>query len=269
MKTGYHAVYENNLYEAIDKASENNFEFVQFDLGVPKFFLDGLTEAELVKIRNYASDKNIEITFHAPGDNVSLFCDYPLIRKGILEQYEMILYKANILEARHITIHTGHYPEFKKAGMVEDEFSIENQRYYEDILYSNVTKIINSSGHVLICAENSDLDRLKINALRRVIEKNNNLFLTLDIPKLLTKAFEINQEVYDFMFEHKHLIRELHIHDVNKRFGKHQIVSEGIINFSDFRELFFKDGIYMNFEVRPFEAAKLSRERLISMQLKA
>jgi len=49
MKTGYHAVYENNFFEAID----------------------------------YAKNKSVDITFHAPGDNVSLFCDYPLIRDGI------------------------------------------------------------------------------------------------------------------------------------------------------------------------------------------
>ncbi len=43
MITGYHAVYENNYFEGIDNAFTNGFEFVQFDLSIPKFFLDGLT----------------------------------------------------------------------------------------------------------------------------------------------------------------------------------------------------------------------------------
>ena len=44
MKTGYHAIYSNNFFEGIDDAQENGFNFVQFDLGIPKFFLNDLTK---------------------------------------------------------------------------------------------------------------------------------------------------------------------------------------------------------------------------------
>jgi hypothetical protein len=44
MKTGYHAIYDQDYFEAIDYAGKNNFDFVQFDLGVPKFFLDSLSD---------------------------------------------------------------------------------------------------------------------------------------------------------------------------------------------------------------------------------
>ncbi len=43
MKTGYHAVYENNFYDAIDNAKTYGFDFVQFDLSIPEFFLDNLS----------------------------------------------------------------------------------------------------------------------------------------------------------------------------------------------------------------------------------
>ena len=81
MKTGYHVVYEDNYYEAIDHASANGFEFAQFDLNIPKFFLDGLSADHLMKIRDYAKNKNVTITFHAPGDNVSLSAITPLYGK--------------------------------------------------------------------------------------------------------------------------------------------------------------------------------------------
>ena len=40
MKTRYHAVYPSNFYKGIDDACKNGFDFVQFDLGVPRFFVD-------------------------------------------------------------------------------------------------------------------------------------------------------------------------------------------------------------------------------------
>jgi Sugar phosphate isomerases/epimerases len=154
MKTGYHAVYENNFFEAIDNASANGFEFVQFDLGIPKFYLDHLPNEDLFKIRDYAKNKGVEITFHAPGDNVSLFSDYPFIRDGILKQYKMIIQKANILEARHITVHAGGFPTFKKSGMKNDDYTSYYQDYYENILYSNLKNLLMYNQKTLICLEN-------------------------------------------------------------------------------------------------------------------
>ena len=98
MKTGYHAVYPDSFFGGITDARKYGFDFVQFDLGVPTFFLDGLTKEDLREIKSYAGDNGVEITFHAPGDNVSLFCDYPLIRKGILDEFKLILEKADYTE---------------------------------------------------------------------------------------------------------------------------------------------------------------------------
>ena len=85
MKTGYNAVYAKDFCDGIGAAVKNRFDFVQFKLGVPELFLDRISIAALNDIRACAEDKGIEITFHAPGDNVSLFSDYPIIRRGILD----------------------------------------------------------------------------------------------------------------------------------------------------------------------------------------
>ena len=57
MKTGYHAIYEKNYFEAIDIAKNNGFEFVQIDLGVPTFFLDNLKDTDLIEIKKYSKDR--------------------------------------------------------------------------------------------------------------------------------------------------------------------------------------------------------------------
>ena len=74
MKTGYHAVYAANFFDGIDDALKYGFDFVQFDLGVPTYFINGLSDHKLAEIRKYAQSRGVEISFHAPGDNVSLFC---------------------------------------------------------------------------------------------------------------------------------------------------------------------------------------------------
>lgn len=142
MKTVYHAIYEKNYFEAIDIAKNNGFEFVQIDLGVPTFFLDDLKDNNLTEIKNYSKERGVQLSFHEPGDNVSLFCDYPKIRKGNIDQFLSILEKANQLEARHVTFHAGQYPEFKKSNCAYDDFSLQFADYYMEILSKNILELL-------------------------------------------------------------------------------------------------------------------------------
>ena len=261
MKTGYHAIYANNFFDGIDDALKYCFDFAQFDLGLRKFFLDNLSTADLKKIKTYAENKNIEITFHSPGDNVSLFCDPPLIRKGILDQLKLILDKANILNARHMTFHAGIYSQFKKSG---DKHDYSNLSYFENVLYENLKFLIDNSGDILICIENSPLNQSIKNVIKRLINEKKPIFLTLDIAKLYYGKPEINQDDYDFYLEYQDYIREIHIHDFNKEYGSHQLVGTGTVDFKLF-EKFYNDKIYMNFEVRPVELAKKSKDNLLKI----
>lgn len=261
MKTGYHAIYSTDFFNGIDDAYKNDFDFVQFDLGVPKFFLNDLRKKDLEEIRIYASDKNIEITFHAPGDNVSLFCDYPLIRKGILDEFKLILEKANILNARHMTFHAGAYPQFKKSGTKTDD---SYSSYYEDIFYENMKCLMNNRGDILVCMENFGLNQNKIKVIKKLIDEGNPLFLTLDTAKIYSSATELNKDEYEFYLEYKNYIRELHIHDMNKEFGSHQIIGTGMVDFKLFKK-FIDYNVYLNFEVRPVEAASISKNNIIKV----
>ena len=241
---GYHAIYEADYYAGIDGAVKYGFDFVQFDLGVPQYFLNDISDTELANIRNYAESNNVRITFHAPGDNVSLFCDYPLIRQGILDEFSLIIDKANKLHARHITFHTGNYPVYKKHDDVIYDFNLD---HYANVLYENLTYLLDRQGDVLICVENSEIDELKLS----VIEKAQT-HLTLDTAKF-------TDDTYDFYLKHRERIRELHIHDKIKGFRSHQIVGSGSVDFSLFTQ-FINPNIYITHEVRPIEAAKISYE---------
>ena len=258
MKTGYHAVFSETYFDGIDDAKKYGFEFAQFDLGVPSYFLNDLSKDKLNEIRKYAENSGVEITFHSPGDNVSLFCDYPMIRRGILDEFKLMLEKANILGARHVTFHTGIYPMFKKSGQKADD---SRAGYYEDILCENFEELINNSGNVLICVENSDLNRTARKAVQHMIDETGKLYLTLDTAKMYRAAGQLNQDDFRLFEKNRDFIREIHVHDKSDRSGSHQAVGDGYVDFALFQQ-FFNEDTYLNFEVRPVEAAKQAKDNL-------
>ncbi|HOP09902.1 MAG TPA: TIM barrel protein [Oscillospiraceae bacterium] len=259
MKTGYHAVYAKDYIDGIDAAKANGFDFVQFDLGVPEFFLDRLTPDDLTRIREHAEEKEIDITFHSPGDNVSLFCDYPLIRQGILDQFKRLLEKADMLNARHMTFHTGDYPRFRKAGERSDE---SHTVYYEAVLYENLKMLIEAAGDVLVCVENTGLNAVSRSAVRKLINDTGKLFLTLDTAKMYKNGTLI-QDDYLFFEKHELFLREMHIHDINQN-GSHEFVGSGTVDFPLFKQ-FVNENVWVNFEIRPVEAAKISKSKLFEL----
>ena len=261
MKMGYHAVYAESYFRGIDDAKRFGFDFVQFDLGVPTFFLNDLTAEQLAAIREYAQQSGVTLTFHSPGDNVSLFCDYPLIRQGILDEFKLLLEKANALGARHMTFHTGIYPTFKKIRTKADDSRAE---YYEQVLYDNLKTLLEHSGDVLVCVENSGLKAAARNAVQRLIDETGKLFLTLDTAKMYDSDRNIVDVDFQFFRKNQACIRELHIHDRNDSCGSHQPVGDGFVDFSLFKP-FFNENTYLNFEIRPVEAAKQSKEALLSL----
>jgi len=258
MMTGYHAVYAGGYFDGIDVAKDNGFEFVQFDLGVPGFFLDGLSDDELRRIRDYAGHRDMRITFHAPGDNLGFFCDFPLIRAGIREQFKLILRKANMLGARHITIHPGSYSQFRKTGEQREDVC---SPYYEQVFYDNVKYLTDNCGGVLVCVENFGWDATARRAIQKLMDEGNPLFLTLDIAKLYSGDSKIKQADYGFFLRNRARIREMHVHDKNS-LGQHQTVGTGDIDFKPF-QAFVNEDVYVNFEVRPVGAAKESKDNLL------
>jgi len=259
MKIGYHAVYAKDWFDGIDAAKANGFDFVQFDLGVPEFFLDDLTADDLARIRAYAEDKEIAITFHSPGDNVGLFCDYPLIRKGILDQFKLLLEKADQLNARYMTFHTGDYPRYRKAGEKSDDSHIV---YYESVLYENLKVLTENCGDVLVCVENLGFNAVSRSAIQKLINDTGKLYLTLDTGKMYKNGALI-QEDFLFFNQHQLFLREMHIHDANPD-GQHQIVGNGFVDFALFKQ-FVTENVWVNVEVRPVDAAKTSKDKLFEL----
>lgn len=262
---GYQAVYDEDFFDALDYASRNGFDFVSFDLNVPQFYIDALPDALLDDIREYAQSKNVKPAFHAPGDNVSLYTDYPAIRAGILEHFSSIIASAQHLQARHITIHPGAYPSLKKANAKTDDFIAAHHDYFGHVLYENIMHLADQAKDVLLCLENFNFTDITMETVDKLLANTDRLFLTWDIAKTYDRSLQKEKLVESFMLKHCDRIREVHIHDIIKDFRSHQIVGEGGIDFSLYADLLRRLDIAVTLEVRPREAAKASRDSIISM----
>ena len=154
MLMGYHAVYDKSYREALAFAGENGFDYVQFDLNVPRFYIDTLSLKHIKEITSFSREIGVGISFHAPGDNVGLFSDYPEIRKGILKHFSCILEKANDLQARHVTFHPLMYPSFKRSDTGKNDIEDEYYDYYFNIFEVNLKTLAEHARNVKICIEN-------------------------------------------------------------------------------------------------------------------
>jgi sugar phosphate isomerase/epimerase len=103
-----------------------------------------------------------------------------------------------------------------------------------------------------------------MNTVDLLLSNDERIFLSWDIAKTYNRQIQLDTEVEDFMWKHSARIREIHAHDIIKNFRSHQIVGDGEIDFTRYLELFKRPEVAVTFEVRPREAALLSRDRLMA-----
>ncbi len=265
MKFGYQAVYDRDFFDAIGYAAANRFDYVSFDLNVPRFYVDRMADSDLDRLRRATERAGVGLAFHAPGDNVSLFSDYPAIREGIVKHFGRIIAAAEQLGARHVVVHPGIYPSFKQANKKEDDFSREYHDYFSTVLHENLLHLAGLTKNVLLCVENFRFTSLTRSAVERAMADSERVFLTWDIAKTYDNEIRLDAAGEEFMWRHAARVREVHAHDITKGFKSHQVVGDGGIDFSRYTALFQRKDVAVTIEVRPREAAKVSRDRLVGM----
>jgi len=259
---GYQAVYDPDFYDALGFAADNGFDYVSFDLNVPRFYLDELTSDNLDQIRKMAARLGVGVAFHAPGDNISLFTDYPAARSGIIEHFSLILNQAARLNARHVVVHPGLHPVFKKSGMTDDDFTVEYADYFVSVLCGNLEKLASVQSQTMLCVENFGFNPLVARALEQLWAADAPVFLTWDIAKGYNRELERDEAVETFMRSHLSYIREVHVHDIKRGFRSHQTLGSGDLDFGPYLDLMRQPGLAVTIEVRPREEALESLHRL-------
>ena len=265
MLLGYQAVYDEDFFSAIDYAQAHRFDYVSFDLNVPRFYLDYMTTDALDRLRRYAEDHRVGLAFHAPGDNISLYADYPAIRQGILAHMTSIITAAERLNARHVTIHPGTPPSLKQVKAQEDAFLDEYRTYFGNILYENLLHLTAATRRVRLCVENYNFTSLTRQIVSRLLSANAQLALTWDLAKTYRPDGQPDKAVEAFMWQHINHVHEIHAHDFIPGFRSHQPIGDGVLDFTSYTALFTTADIAVTIEIRPREAATESRDRLLAV----
>jgi sugar phosphate isomerase/epimerase len=262
---GYHAVYERDFSSALRSAAELGFQYVQFDLNVPSFYIDKLSRRQLHEINSIAADLGVAISFHAPGDNVGLFTDYPLVRKGLLDHLKLILQKANELSAHHLTVHPLDPPSFRRADSLQDSFQIEQHDYFKQILKENLRQLTDASGHMVIVVENCQFRKIAIDALTEMFQEGTDIFLAMDWAKLHKANLVIDEDQRLFFANHRQRIRELHLHDMDSDGRSHLKLGQGSLDFTKLIDEYYDSSQWLTIEVRPAVEAAMTKAMFLEL----
>ena len=253
---GYHAVYEGDFASAIRLGRKHGFDYVQFDLGVPEFYITELSHDRIREIARISDAEGVQVTFHAPGDFLAIGIDTHGVRGAILDHYTRILYVAQQLNARHVTFHVGGVPLFRAASDGTEDFQWSHEPYYREILEQDLRHIDQQAGSVLVAIENHRFGRLHFRALTNVLSDSNRIRLCADLPKLYSTDTKIDLADMAFMTAMRSRIAELHVH--NRSGTLHRPVDQGTIDLTQFADWIEDESIWKTIEVRPVDQAAAS-----------
>ena len=252
---GYHVVYDRDLYDAIDFASTHRFGFIVPDLMIPRFWPERYGPSERRRVRRFAEDHDVSISFHAPSDNLNLAAPYPEVRSGILRRMGSCLELARDLEAERFTIHPSQPPDFASGGQ-PGHYLEDHHGVYAESLANGLRGIVEMAEGVQVCVENDPLTPFVEGILEGLLEEGFDLFLTLDVPKAEDpRKGEPVERVEAFYMRNSDRVREAHLHDRRPGGRYHDILGQGDVNFKRYLELLAPLDVHFNLEIRPREEA--------------
>jgi len=259
---GYHVVYDRDLYDAIEFASAHGFGFIVPDLMIPRFWPEEYDPPERRKIRRFAEDHGVSISFHAPSDNLNLSAPYPEVRAGLLRRMGSCLELARDLGAERFTVHPSQPSDFASGGQ-SGHYLEDHNRIYAEALAAALRGIVEMAKGVQICVENEPLTPFVEGVLEGLIAEGVELFLTLDVPKAEDprKGAPV-QRVEAFYSRNVDRIREAHLHDRRPGGRFHDALGHGEVDFRRYLELLAPLDVHFNLEIRPREDAYSSLQWL-------
>ena len=254
-RIGYHVVYDKSIEDAIDYASANGFTSIQVDLTMPKFFPEKYDKAIRRQIRDYAKERNVELTLHLPGEDFSLQTLHFGIRSAIVERIKEVIDFAQDLGATRVTIHPGAVPVFTVPDLGDVPITEQYPDLHREVLEKALRELSrHAEGKTRLCVENSPFSKTVMDVLEKLLVEEKNLFLAWDIAKTYHPDGSLKADVEEFFLKHLDKVRECHLHDRTEA-GPHDVIGKGKIDFVRYLNLLGDLDMGYTIEVRPRERA--------------
>jgi sugar phosphate isomerase/epimerase len=251
---GFHSVYEKNIREAVDLASQYGFSSVQIDTTMPQFFPEKYDSKNRRIVRQYAEEKGVGIKVHAPTEDFSLQTLHTGVQKAIISRFKEVIDFGCDLGAKIVTIHAGTVPVFT----VPDRGHVPVDTVFPELYIKNLKTALNDlsnyvKGRIFLCIENSPFTNVVMQVLSGMLS-DGKLFLAWDLAKMYRSDGTVISDVENFFINYVDKVRECHLHDRTVGHG-HQIIGQGYVDFRHYLSLLSEYPIEYTIEVRPIENA--------------
>jgi sugar phosphate isomerase/epimerase len=253
---GYHIVYDRDIYDALDYASNHGFGYIVPDLMIPRYWPENYPEAERRRMREYAESQNVGVSFHSPADNLSLLTAYPEVRGAIIERMRLCLEFTKDFGAERFTIHPAEPRRFASDGR-EGTYHTTHREFYRQAIMENIGRIVKEAGAVKVCVENDPITPFVEETLEGLLG-SIPLFLTLDAPKAQEPEKGDPGRVEAFYLRHHDLVQEVHLHDRKPSGMYHDVLGRGSLDVAKYINRYRDSDVCFTLEIRPRESAEKS-----------
>ncbi len=249
---------QENIFEVLDFAKDNNFSAVEINLNVPVFFPEKYNADERRQIKERVENQGIKLSFHAPED-IPLYHLHPSVRRAGLERLKECIDFASQIGGEKITIHPGESVCFTQTDKKIFLLDIYRDRF-ANLFHQSLVEIREyARGKIMPCIENvGNFNGMIRNVLGELLAEGD-LFLTWDIGH--SYGQRDNQE---FFIQNLQYVKNCHIHDHNG-VQDHQVIGDGKIDFIYYLKLLENLETSFVLEIRPVGQALISRERLVEI----
>lgn len=244
----------DNIIEALNFGLDNKLKVIELNLNNVNFSEQITSRKARKEIADYLKKNKIALQFHAL-EGISFFIPGKNSQNFVVKSMTNTMNYASEIGAKRITFHLGIDMSFGMTAQKKKTYEVYPQYFYS-LIYDALTALKkNIPQNVFLCLENVGGFRYPfvLDMIPKIL--GGRMCLTLDIGHINHFTGDDRKREYDFFYNNRKYIKNVHIHDNNGEWDQHNIIGEGNIDFKPYFEYLQDSDANYIFEVRPKESA--------------
>lgn len=244
----------DNIIDALIFGLDNKLKVIEINLNNLNFSKQLAKYQERIKIANFLKKYKIALQYHAM-EGLSFFIPDNSTQKFVVNSLIRTMRYASEISNSRITFHLGTDMSFGMTAKKLRTYEVYPDFYYHLIYDALITLKRNIPSNIFLCLEN--VGGFRYPFVLEMIPKllGQRFCLTLDIGHINRFTGQEKEREYNFFYNNRRYIKNVHIHDNNGEWDQHNIIGEGNIDFKPYFEFLNNLNTYYIFEVRPKESA--------------
>ncbi len=244
----------DNIIDALNFGFDNRLKVIELNLNNVNFSEQITSRKARKEISDYLKKNKIGLQFHAL-EGLSFFIPGKDAQNFAVKSMTKTMQYASEIGAKRITFHLGIDMSFGMTAQKKKTYEVFPDYFY-NLIYNALTALKKNIPHnIYLCLENVGGFRYPfvLDMIPKIL--GGQMCLTLDIGHINRfKGMDWERE-YNFFYNHRRFIKNVHMHDNNGEWDQHNIIGEGNIDFKPYFEYLQDSDCNYIFEVRPKESA--------------